>query len=257
MLSTVIVKKPTNVTLIGGLVTPRAGENQSNDIHRSSLRFVDTVLDILTSGVNADVGIANAWSVGVWNRPVFLNQTQNILTIREGPIGGGSSTNRTSLNVQNNNVGRIRLFDSSAVEFKDYRFVYLPAGGSASRWTHWIWTWDGTDLIGYRGGAAQTPTSTPTDNAGTMTQTDRIVIVGGDSFGNHDGHIHQIYMWNSVLGANEVASLYNNGIGSIVDASRNFGDYNSSANLVHWYRLGKIATFIGMGKDFKGNLDLS
>jgi len=253
MLSTVIVKKPTNVTLTGGLVTPRAEENQSNDIHRSSLRFGNTALDILTSGAEADVGIANAWSIGFWDRPSVLSQTQFIFTIRND----SDDTNRTSFNILNSNVGRIRLFNSSAVSFKDYRFVYVPSGNTA-RWTHWIWTWDGTDLIGYRGGAAQTPTSTPTDNAGTMTNTDRVARVGAETtVGTHDGQIHQIYMWNSVLGAGEVASLYNNGMGSIVDASQNFGDYSSSANLIHWWRLGKIATFLGLGKDFKGSLDLS
>jgi len=123
---------------------------------------------------------------------------------------------------------------------------------------YWLATWDGTDLVGYGGGAAKTPTSTPTDNAGTMTNTDRVIKLGGNTtVGTFAGRIHQLQIWNSVLGANEVASLYNNGVGSVIDASRNFGDYSSSANLVHWYRLGKIATFIGMGKDFAGNLDLS
>ncbi len=91
-----------------------------------------------------------------------------------------------------------------------------------------------------------------------MNNTNTVIKLGGNTtVGTYAGRIHQLQLWNSVLGANEVASLYNNGAGSLVDASQNFGDYNSSANLVHWYRLGKIATFIGMGKDFAGNLDLS
>ncbi len=253
MLSTVIVKKPTNVTLTSGLVTPRAGENQSNDIHRSSLNFEDTALDILTSGSAADVGIANVWSIGLWFRPEILTDTQTPFAIRRDADGA----NAIFFQTRNSNVFRILIQSSTITIIKDFRFVAVPSAQTL-RWVYWLATWDGTDLIGYRNGAAQTPTSKVTDDAGTMTNTDRVIKLGGNAaIGTFAGNIHQVQMWNSVLGANEAAALYNNGVGSVIDASRNFGDYSSSANLVHWYRLGKIATFIGMGKDFKGNLDLS
>ena len=253
MLSTVIVKKPTNVTLTGGLVTPRAGENQSNDIHRSSLRFEDTALDIFTSGAEADIGIANAWSIGLWLRPEVLTDSQIPFATRNDTDG----TNSIFFQILNSNIFRIVNTSSTITTIKDFRFVAVPSGG-IRRWVYWLATWDGTDLIGYEGGAAKTPTSKVTDDAGTMTNTNTVIKLGGNTtVGTFAGRIHQLQIWNSVLGANEVASLYNNGVGSVIDASRNFGDYSSSANLVHWYRLGKIATFIGMGKDFKGNLDLS
>ena len=253
MLSTVVVKKPTNVTLTSGLVTPRAGENQSNDIHRSSLNFEDTALDILTSGSAADVGIANVWSIGLWFRPEILTDTQTPFAIRRDADGA----NAIFFQTRNSNEFRILTQDSVVVAIKDFRFVAVPSG-AIRKWVYWLATWDGTDLIGYRGGAAQTPTSTPIDNAGTMTNIDRIIKLGGsDATGTFNGKIHQLQIWNSVLGANEVASLYNQGMGSTVDSSVNFGDYLSSANLIHWYRLGKIITTLGMGKDFKGTLDLS
>lgn len=253
MLSTVVVKKPTNVTLTSGLVTPRAEENQSNDIHRSSLRFSNTALDIFTSGAEADVGIANAWSVGLWFRPAVLTQTQTPFTIRND----SDNANHIQMFLLNSNVFGIANFDSGTSAIKDFRFVAVPSG-SVDRWVYWVATWDGTDLVGYEGGAAQTPTSKPQDNAGTMTNTNRVIKLGGQlTVGTYDGPIHQLQIWNSVLSANEVASLYNHGRGSIVDSSTNFGDYTSSANLVHWYRLGKIITTLGMGKDFIGSLDLS
>lgn len=250
MLSTVIVKKPTNVTLTGGLVTPRDGEPQSNDIHRSAVLFSNSQNDVLSNTSDSTLGIANSWSIGIYHVSTNTSQTQDLFALQNS---AATSLNRIEVTQQAGSSIRIILYNSAGTIFKDYTF------SRQTLWSLWVWTWDGTDLKGYRNGVEQTPTATTVDNAGTMTDTARSVYLGNDRDGSTgiDGTIQQFELWNSVLTKNETVSLYNGGFGASVDLQTNFEFYNSSSSLQHWWRLGKIATLISIGVDFQGSLDLS
>lgn len=56
-----------------------------------------------------------------------------------------------------------------------------------------------------------------------------------------DGDVHSVAIWSSLLSDAEVTAIYNGGDGYSFDLSTDSGDYVSSANLVHWFRLGTAA----------------
>jgi hypothetical protein len=93
---------------------------------------------------------------------------------------------------------------------------------------------DGTVYIyinGVRSGVTAAGSATSLDNTGDLT-------IGKVTFFDSyfDGKISQVGMWNKALTADEVSSLYNHGLP--IDLTTNQAAYESSSNLVGYWRMG-------------------
>lgn len=128
-------------------------------------------------------------------------------------------------------------------------YAYDAAGGSNSKiynyddlftnivigkWYSWTVRWDGTDLklyFGEIGSLVEIIVSSKTDdNSITMTDLARRM----SAFGPGGQRLYQIGIWNSALASTELTYLDDN---IPQDFLTDKGNYTSSANLPHWYRL--------------------
>src|SRR5262249_11171889 len=86
------------------------------------------------------------------------------------------------------------------------------------------------------------------DGTTTMSDGPCQITIGVESFrtpGYHfDGRIYEVAVWNTVLGSSAVATVYNAGTGAF-NLGANSGNYTSSVNLIHWWRLGFDSENIG------------
>lgn len=181
-----------------------------------------------------DLHIANSWSVAIWLKPGRDTADETILDLRSD----GSNENRIrveKLGTVSNDPLQITLYDSAGAEFKRYRYEsVVPAG----EWQLVLFTWNGTTLTAYADGAAVAASSTPTNTTGTMASSLRSVTVGADYAHTafFQGYVHSVGLWSSVLAADEVTKLYDS---PLLWWRQDAGDYVSSANLQHWWRLGE------------------
>lgn len=209
--------------------TPAASES-----HLKSIDFngVDEIMENTTENT---IGIANAWSLMMWCKP-----TDTTFTV-DAPIF--VLDNATDLSVMStSHIGsaagdpfEVVLFGSTGTLFKDYLYNNLLVGAV---WQQIVLTWNGTTLQLYKNASTVAPTSTPTNNAGTMTDTGRRVHIGDVGFWK--GRMHSIALWSTALTAGNVTSIYNGGNGSAFDLSTVQG-----SSLQHWWKLGKAGDIGG------------
>lgn len=204
----------------------------------------------LRSAFAASVGIANVWSVGVWYKPdanafTIINR---IWSIRDADapdilaltLFGGSTNDPILMN----------MFDSAGVEFKNLRWDNLAV---VNAWNFFMVTWNGTDLLLYRDGTLRTPTSTPTDDPGTMADSGRRIGFGvrpNSGAEQASGSLYALGVWSSVLTSGEqlvLAKGHGDTSLRVPDFDVNFRDYVSAANLQHYYRPGFAAN---IGTDY-------
>lgn len=194
------------------------------------------------------VGIADAWTMSVWvmrtNTPGAANGSH---VFKVSTSSNGTSDNSIMLNLFRWNaevpVWRIGVYDeSSGSQSMDW-----PDEPTIGVWHNVVATWSGSTLIPYLDGVEVTPfrVSTP-----PVTQIDvaRQVFFSRDA-PDSDIRIHSASLWNSVLTAPEILSIYNGGSGSQADLASNFGSYTSAADLQHWWRLG-LDIDPDIGKDY-------
>jgi hypothetical protein len=142
-----------------------------------------------------------------------------------------------------NNRWYVRITSSSYLQFYSksggVEQVTVASGGttiSNNEWVHFVITADrGANTIVYVNGIANN-TSTNA-NTSTLSNTGTFRI-GSYQFANAywNGQISQIGIWNEVLTADEVSSLYNHGLP--IDLTTNQATYESSSNLVGYWRMG-------------------
>jgi hypothetical protein len=230
------------IALSGTLFPPFTGQEVSIDLEGSN--------EALSNQTPQDIGIANSWTISAWLNPDLVDwNNRTFLHLQAGSGGANyfhmrardSSPDPTvqALHVEfgdsNGNTIKMYIFDNVFVE---------------SSWQLITVTWNGTDLIVYRNDMILTPFLKFVDNSGSMTNTNRKVTIGGfDPTGAYqwDGKCYSVAIWDTVLGANEVSTIYNFGDGRF-DLNTDSGNYASSANLPHWWRLGFDSNDIG--KDY-------
>ena len=208
---------------------------------------------------NSDValGFSNIWSINVWFKP-------NADTLNDGEIFSvwpdatpGANAIKIRYDAFNSEWETRISAGTGPSNFKEYNFGSAAVLGT---WYMLTVTWDGTNLTTYVDGSPATPTIVVDQSPITMTDVARRFSVtrykSGNQFGA--GRVHSAAVWNVELQANEVLSVYNSGSGDSADLGIDYGNYASSANLQHWYRLG-IDADPDIGKDYgKGTLvDLS
>ena len=103
----------------------------------------------------------------------------------------------------------------------------------ANRWSHIVVTQTGTTVNVYQDGVLK-----GTNSSATSVQTSAAASFIGkfSSTWFFNGKISQIGVWNEALTADEVSSLYNHGLP--IDLTTNQAAYQSSSNLVGYWRMG-------------------
>jgi len=108
------------------------------------------------------------------------------------------------------------------------------------------------------GSLHKTLTSTPTYTitSGEELKIGRFIVDGGGFiFGYFGGSLDEFSIWrDKVLSAAEITTLYNSGAPIALDV--NSGDYASSGDLTHWYRMGDNDTYPTI-EDNKGDYDFT
>ena len=229
------------------VIPPPSGQLVSLDL--------DDGLEVLTNNTNVDVGIGNIWSVSAWFKADAADVTNAVMTVADD--SGTISYIWMRYNASGDLTINTTIGSAPGSNLKLYDY---PNAITTASWTFLVATWDGTDLIMYKNGSVLTPTKS-VDNSGTMGTNARAVTLGGGTPNDMDvttltldGKHHSYAIWNSELSADEVTVLYNSGAGEGIDYASDSGDYVSSANLKHWWRLGFDS--LDIGKDYGNHTTL-
>lgn len=241
-------------TFIGGSVANRVagGGTGFGDEGSILVNFPIAAAEYLSNWqqVADTLEFANAWSISMWGKPELDagGVLKHLVDFR------GGSTSRIRLGISD---GATPFFfailqDDGGSIFKLYRYENAVA---ASTWSHWVVTWNGSALILYYNGAANTPTLQQIDNAGTMANdvgniglgvdVDDLVNSGGTIVDNTwTGNIGHVGVWSTAIDEAAAAQIFAGK--HAMDLSVNSGNYTFSGDLEHWYR---------PGFDSIGNLD--
>jgi len=178
------------------------------------------------------IGIANAWSFMMWlNRNFIFLDTGSLFELQGANSVFSVQDRQGAMNVT--------LEDSGGTLFKDYKIN--PADFGLSEWRQMIVTWDGTDLDIYDNGVLLVPQTKTVDDAGTMANTSREVLIGsasGSLF--YSGLIHSAALWDVDI-TSAVTEIFNSGVATTFDLKA----ASFAADLQHWWRLGQVSSDIG------------
>ena len=212
------------------------------------------------SFASADVvlGIGNVWSIEMWvywtgSLPVGNQSPFNCLpaagNINDLAIGTNGGTGEISVLTR----------DSAAANLSIKR--YPQNSWTVDAWNMLTITRE-SSLAGstkaFMNGVELTASGVSTDNAGTMTNTSRILRTPVPVH-EWDGFMFGTTIWTSALPAVEMLYRYNNQIGlsanGWLDPTVNQGDYVSAGSILHWY---PFALNPGnLGEDAAGAIDLT
>ena len=207
----------------------------------TSIEF-NGVDESMENSTEVDIGIANTWSLMMWMRrrgdAVGLNNANHVLRLVNA--GGTNLISVQSRGDFANDPIRILTRAPSTSTIKDFRFnvSLFPF----DTWNQLILTWDGTTLTTYNNGSVVVPSTKTSDFSGTMTATDRSVLIGNVIGGSQplSGFIHSIALWDADI-TSAVTEIYNSGVASTFNLSK----ASFSGNLQHWWRLGQVSTDLG------------
>lgn len=191
-------------------------------------------------------GFADTFSINVWVRGTSSAGGTQRDILHFDP--SASNNNRISLVLtddSNSSPFNVQLYNPSGTLFKDYDFGSF----TVNTWTMLTITWDGTNLLVYQDGSAQTPTKN-TDNAGTMTDVIRRTIVGGDTTpaASWAGQIFSPATWTTELAPAEITAI--DAGTSTFNLRANSGNYVSRDTLNH---LWDFRTSANIGQDYRNS----
>lgn len=208
----------------------------------------------LNTTANA-IGITNAWSILLYGRLANVTAQKQLFDI----AASGSDVNRIGIETRGDIAGdptRVFFADSAGTVVKDYRWNGLLPNAT---WASFLVTWDGTNLTMYQDGATVTADTKSTDGSGTMTATNRRVGIGtnaklggGSDWAGYVGGF--VAVWSSALPLAEACQVLS--LGHSADLLTDSLGYSSSADLVHWWKLGSDPS--NLGRDFvsSGGIDV-
>lgn len=183
---------------------------------------------------NNHIGIDNEWTYSMWVKPFNLN----------GYFFGlkNTSHNKSLVYVsiagsQANDPLEIYMFNAAGTVLKRYRWNSVF---TIDDWVHIIFTWNGTDLKAYIDSVDTVPDSKLNNNVGSTGADLRKVgygtVWGGTNFRGRLGHLS---IWNEALEPAEVTEIFNGNFD--IDLRSDTGNYTSSDNLMHYWRVGENA----------------
>jgi hypothetical protein len=235
----------------GGGATPPAVEQDK------SLVFDDTYG--MVSAVSGNVGISDTFTFGIWvkNTAGAPAGADNIMSVRSGAAA-------SSIDLQYATGSNTDIEFSLVSSVTSTRQKHKWDGASVlNEWRHFVVMWNG-EIGGvqmYIDGVATDPTTTTTNLDNTsVIDASRGVRTGLTSVASTKliGIVYSAAVWDSNLTQDEVTTLYNSGDATSVDLENNNGDYESAANLIHYFRYGIGDDEAAIGLDHKqGTSNLS
>lgn len=242
--------------LLGGLLRAVVGEAQVADGHFSSIDF-DGVSDYLRNGTGQTYDIGASFSIGGWiNMPSVPSGTDAIII---------DVTDNTTVN-----KNRIVIF----VNGSDSKWRFIVGDSSASfnsatstdvaitGWVHIMGVKDGTTSIKLYLNGVEVASNT-TSIVTTTDASNRVSAIAGSARNDNKGtallltKAHSVSLWDVALSQNAIREMFNHGAGSMFDLSRDEGDYTSSANLQHRWRVGRDTSDIGADSGVAGAIDIN
>ena len=183
-------------------------------------------------------GIVNAWTValwfkdtdgdGLWALNTYLFQMQN----------SGNTQSAIVMEIRGATVNdpvRVTIRNTAGSIIKAYTWDNMANG---TGWMHLAFTWDGTNLKGYRDGSFVAKTASTTDTTGTMGDNPRRISVLCSTSGtsNTPGIVHSLALWNVALSGTDISEIYNSGSGYNYNVRNTNND-----DLVQWTLFGYAA----------------
>lgn len=178
--------------------------------------------DYLDCGTDNGLDLTSAFSYSLWVYPSNTNTWHGFFTRR-------STTNNNGIMLFAPNLPSMSMWVGSA----SYTFTGIDL--VANQWQHYAFTFDGTTLRGYRNGTQASNTFTPS----TISVTSNVNFIIGKHHtltgSNHyQGLMDDLAVWSSALTGPEVSVLSNAPHYLLTDNN----GYNSSSDLVAWWRMG-------------------
>ena len=211
------------------------------------------------SGSSSPLSIANTWTLGFWAKP-GSNKEHAVLFSAGGRSGDNTIHVSTTalpseviLRGKPPSELRVLIKDSDGTTIKQYGW---PDWFLTEQWDHTAVEWDGSDLNAFKNGVLTTTGVAFTTYTGTMTDTARPVFYGSTisgSFATFSGLGGHFGIWDSILGAAELATITSGGFSANLTVAS--GSYVSQANLQHYYKPGDNTG--SLGQDFVGTLHLT
>ena len=188
--------------------------------------------DYISLGTLSGFNSASALSVGFW-----INLKDYAGSTVEVPFSSGTSTsNRVAFYL--NSSSQLRWGIDGSVNNCILNLASPTDYRSTDAWHHVLGTYDGTTITLYFDGSqvASTTNGVPSATQSTAGNNGSIAKAGWGS-NYFDGLLDNLAIWNASLDGEDASSLYNNGMP--IDLTSNIGDYDKSASLTHWYRIGE------------------
>jgi hypothetical protein len=227
------VTRPSASASNVGLTIFNTTTNQINVSDGANWRVYDSTLDNLLAadftgtddyldcGSDNGLNLTSAFTYSLWVNPSNTTTWHGFFTRR-------STVDNSGIMLFAANNPDMVFFAGSSYTFTDIDLV-------AGEWQHYAFTFDGTTLRGYRNGVVSTNTFTPTIPSVT-SNVDFIIgkhHTNTNSF-HYQGLMDELAVWSSALSASEVNVLAS---GPQYLLGDNAG-YNSSSDLVAWWRMG-------------------
>ena len=172
---------------------------------------------------NSSLALANEFTFSVWCYPTSTGGGQRMIDRGTAYYLGWDYENNQFNFTVNRSGGNDHLYASSTSSLNTwYHVVGVHTGGGGS----------GTMDLYVDGSVAGTQL-TSLINATVDTNS---FIIGGHASGAYfSGNIDETAIWNKALSADEISAIYGT---KMTDLSVDAGDYESSANLIGWWRFG-------------------
>jgi len=185
-----------------------------------SLNF-DGTNDYLSISGSSDLSISGDLTISLWFKADSFTNFEYIFRL--------TSTNTTG-------EDRMLGISSSKLSGNTYASGFATLGNttlSTGTWYNAAVVYSGGSFVLYLNGSADSSSISATMNTVTYTAT-----TIGQSYNSayFDGLIDEVSVFDSALDANNINAIYNSG--NTIDLTTNQGNYNSSSNLVGWWRMG-------------------
>lgn len=219
--------------LLIGTVFPAAFDGQTVSID------FDGSTEELKSG-EALVGIANTWTIACWAKVSNVSSRQDTLF----EMFAGISGENIRL-FQRSNVGTAPSYQFFS-DTNNVAWTSLPISNDV--WHHVVLQWDNGTPRGslFIDASDQGAPGFGSLVSQTFTDVSRSISIAEAASGvpNLDGRVASMAIWDALLTSAEITTIYNSG-SIAIDLLADSGSYVSSANLQHWFQLGRDSTDIG------------
>lgn len=208
----------------------------------------DWVNEYMANTTNQSIWIANAWTVSTFFKTwASVNASSIVFSISDS----WNNTNRIQIEARTTKF-RFRIFDSSGTQFKDWSTTeVLEINTEYQIACSWNWTTfkvyiDWTEITSW--------ISKDTDNAWTMTDTDREVWLWSwvSWWADMKAIIARWDVWNTQLSNNSMTAIYDSWSGNELDLRNSKWDYTETSNLKHQWALWKD-TWTNIWADYVGS----